>query len=89
MVSLSFISMNPTNISNKFQLSNLELLALSAENLFELVLGIAHLRGTVDLITFAPFYTPPHKKWRGIMLYPPNRLCVRPSVSASFSDSNE
>ena len=38
------------------------------------------------------FYTPPHKKWRGIMLYPPNRLSVRPSshlsVSTSFPDSN-
>ena len=28
------------------------------------------------------------KKWRGIMLYPPNRLSVCPSVSASFPDSN-
>ena len=41
-----------------------------------------------------PFYTPPHKKWRGIMLYPPNFECpsVRPSVclsvSASFPCSN-
>ena len=41
------------------------------------------------------FYTPPHKKWRGIMLYPPNfecpsvsRLSVRLSVSASFPCSN-
>ena len=25
------------------------------------------------------FYTPPHKKWQGIMLYPPN-LSVHPSV---------
>ena len=28
-----------------------------------------------------PFYTPPHKKWRGIMLYPPNFEC--PSVCLS------
>ena len=40
------------------------------------------------------YYTPPHKKWRGIMLYPPNFECpsarppVRPSVSASFPCSN-
>ena len=27
------------------------------------------------------FYTPPHKKWRGIMLYPPNFEC--PSVCPS------
>ena len=27
------------------------------------------------------FYTPPQKKRRGIMLYPPNRLSVRPSVN--------
>ena len=26
------------------------------------------------------FYTPPQKNWRGIMLYPPNRLSVRPSA---------
>ena len=41
------------------------------------------------------FYTPPHKKWRGIMLYPPNFECpsvrpssVRLSISASFPCSN-
>ena len=38
------------------------------------------------------FYTLPHKKWRVIMLYPPKILkfwvSVRPSVSASFPDSN-
>ena len=37
-------------------------------------------------------YTPPHKKWRSIMLYPPKTLkfwvSARPSVSASFPDSN-
>ena len=38
--------------------------------------------------TSLSFYTPPHKKWRGIMLYPPKILSVRPSVSASFPDSN-
>ena len=32
------------------------------------------------------FYTPPHKKWWGIMLYPPNYECL--SVSASFPCSN-
>ena len=40
------------------------------------------------------YYTPPHKKCRGIMLYPPNFECpsvclsVCLSVSASFSCSN-
>ena len=38
------------------------------------------------------FYTLPHKKWLGIMLYPSNCLNVRPgvhpSVSASFLDSD-
>ena len=42
------------------------------------------------------FYTPPHKKCQGIMLYPPKilivspsvHLSVRPSVSASFPHSN-
>ena len=39
------------------------------------------------------FYSAPHKKWRGIMLYSPNRLSVRPSVHpsihpSSFPDSN-
>ena len=38
------------------------------------------------------YYTPPHKKWRDIMLYPPKILkfwvSVRSSVSASFPDSN-
>ena len=41
------------------------------------------------------FYTPPHKKWRGIMLYPPSFECpsvrrpsVRLSVSSSFLCSN-
>ena len=29
-------------------------------------------------------YSPPHKKWRGIMLYPPKILS--PSVSALFPD---
>ena len=31
-------------------------------------------------------YTPPHKKWQGIMLYPPNFEClsVRPSVHQHF-----
>ena len=29
-----------------------------------------------------------HKKWRGIMLYPQNRLSIRPSVGASFPGSN-
>ena len=39
---------------------------------------LSHLR----CILFAiDFYTPPHKKWLGIMLYPPNFKCpsVRPS----------
>ena len=41
-------------------------------------------------ITGLIFYTPPHKKWRGIMLYPPNFECpsVRLSVSTSFPCSN-
>ena len=38
------------------------------------------------------FYNPPHKKWRGIMLYPSKILkfwvSVRPSISASFPDTN-
>ena len=34
------------------------------------------------------FYTPPHKKWRGIMLYPPKILSVCPSVSTLFPDSD-
>ena len=36
------------------------------------------------------FYTPPHKMWRGIMLYPPNFECpsIRLSDSASFPCSN-
>ena len=40
------------------------------------------------------FYTPPHKKWLGIMLYPPNFECpsvrqsVHLSVIASFPCSN-
>ena len=29
-------------------------------------------------------YTPPHKKWRGIVLYPPKILSVRPSVRQRF-----
>ena len=35
-------------------------------------------------------YTPPHKKWRGIMLYPPNFECpsVCLSISTSFPCSN-
>ena len=39
---------------------------------------------------FLSFYTPPHKKWRCIMLYPPNFECpsVRLSVNASFPCSN-
>ena len=28
-------------------------------------------------------YNPPHKKWRGIMLYPPNRFSVRLSATLS------
>ena len=34
------------------------------------------------------FYTLPHKKWRGIMLYPAKILSVCPSVSTSLPDSN-
>ena len=34
------------------------------------------------------FFIPRHTKWRGIMLYPPNRLSVPPSVSVSFPVSN-
>ena len=37
------------------------------------------------------FYTLPHKKWRGIMLFPPNFECLsirRLSVSASFPCSD-
>ena len=30
----------------------------------------------------------PHKKWRGIILYSPKILSARPSVSASFPDSD-
>ena len=45
----------------------------------------------VIIFWFLSFYNPPYKKWRGIMLYPPNRLSVRlsvrPSISASFPDS--
>ena len=44
--------------------------------------------GLLSSSSFFRFYTPPHKKWWGIMIYPPNRLSVRPSVSASFPDSN-
>ena len=36
---------------------------------------------------FISFYTPTHKKWRGIMLYPPNCFECLP-VRASFPDSN-
>ena len=34
------------------------------------------------------FYTPPHKKWQGNMLYRPKILKVCVSVSVSFPDSN-
>ena len=37
---------------------------------------------------FFIFYTPSHKKWWDIMLYPPKILSVRSSVSASFPVSN-
>ena len=58
-------------------------------------LRIAHMR----IRRGRPFCTPPHKKWRGIMLYSPNFECpsvvrpsvrpsVRLSVSASFPCSN-
>ena len=42
-------------------------------------------RCTPDKVTRA-FYTPSHKKWRGIMLYPPNFECpsVRLSVRQRF-----
>ena len=40
------------------------------------------------LFSLFSFYIPPHKNWRGIMLYPPKILSVRPSVGASFPDSN-
>ena len=33
--------------------------------------------------TFPDFYTPPHKKWQGILLYPPT-LSVHPSVHPSI-----
>ena len=36
-----------------------------------------------NFLTTIDFYSPPHKKWRGIMLYPPNRLSVRPSMRPS------
>ena len=43
----------------------------------------------VKTIILCIIFIPRHKKkWRGIMLYPPNRLSVCPSVSASFPDSN-
>ena len=35
-----------------------------------------------------PFLYLATKKWRGIVLYTPNRLSVSPSISASFRDSN-
>ena len=37
---------------------------------------------TLKLHFMSDFYTPPHKKWWGIMLYPPNFECpsVRPFV---------
>ena len=37
------------------------------------------------IVQVSDFYTPPHNKWRGIMLYPPNFECpsVRPSVCPS------
>ena len=52
-----------------------------------------------SVIFYTAFYTPPHKNWRGIMLYPPNFEClsvhplsihlyVCPSISASFPCSN-
>ena len=34
-------------------------------------------------MTLNPFYTLPHKKWWGIMLYPPKILSVHPSVCPS------
>ena len=48
----------------------------------DLTLGPYKRTFNFKLITDYHFYTPPHKKWRGIMLYPPNFECpsVRPSV---------
>ena len=39
----------------------------------------------IELMT--PFYTPPLKKVRGIMLYPPKKICVRVSVRPSVCPS--
>ena len=36
---------------------------------------------------FHTFYTPPLKKVRGIMLYPPKKICVRVSVRPSVRPS--
>ena len=38
----------------------------------------------ISVCILLSFYIPPHIKWRGIMLYPPNHLSVRSSVRQNF-----
>ena len=38
----------------------------------------------VSILGPLPFLYPATKKWRGILLYPPNRLSARPSVRQRF-----